>query len=89
MKDDNDEYPETHPLDDLGVPPMTFRIYEIEHSGDESHAVSELRRLGCEDVKVIHRDYEGEESIRVTCYLPDPTLWEFERRVARESDLCL
>lgn len=47
-----------------------FRVYEIEHHGDESAAISELSSAGCSEIKVIERDHEGEESIAVECLLP-------------------
>jgi hypothetical protein len=48
-----------------------FRVYEVEHQGDEQEAISELLRVGCVSVKVIERDYNGEESIAVECVVPE------------------
>lgn len=62
-----------------------FRIYEIEHQGDECEALSELSRIGCLDIEVISRDYircECEESIAVQCVVPPHVKLE-------EADLCL
>lgn len=51
-----------------------FRIYEVEHQGDEQAAVEDLRKAGCDEIKVVCRDYlecECEESIMVECLLPE------------------
>lgn len=47
-----------------------FAVYEIEHGGDESSALAALAAGGCKAVKVLRRDYEGEEAILVEAELP-------------------
>lgn len=47
-----------------------FPVYEIEHGGDEENAIEALGKAGCKDLKVLDRDYEGGESIVVSCVLP-------------------
>lgn len=47
-----------------------FRVYEIEHGGDESAALELLAKAGCKNIKVLGRDYEGAEAIGVECELP-------------------
>lgn len=49
----------------------TFRIYEVEHQGDEDGATSALYRAGCRNIRVLERDYEGEESILVSADIPE------------------
>jgi len=57
----------------------TFRVYEIEHSGDEQASIDELRAAGCTDIKVLSRDYSGSESMVVRCDLPpNKTLAQIE-----------
>jgi len=48
-----------------------FKLYEIEHHGDESNAISELHRVGFENVRVLDRDHENEESISVEAIVPE------------------
>lgn len=47
-----------------------FRIYEVEHSGDERASLEDLTRAGCSDIRVLARDYEHAEAIAVECTLP-------------------
>lgn len=47
-----------------------FRVYEIEHSGDEAASLADLRKAGFEKVSVLARDYEGSESIVVEATVP-------------------
>jgi hypothetical protein len=47
-----------------------FNIYKIGHSGDEQTALDELTRAGCTYIKVLARDHDGNEAIRVECELP-------------------
>lgn len=59
-----------------------FRIYEIEHQGDESHALSQLTKAGCTNIRVIGRDFDEDESILVECRVPDEVN-------LNDYDLCL
>lgn len=63
-----------------------FRLYEIEHQGDESQAVSDLQRAGCTDVRVIARDYDGEESIAVEAVIPEGMTMT---QLADAAEVCL
>jgi hypothetical protein len=65
---------------------VSFNIYEIEHSGDEDDAISQLRAAGATDIKVVGRDHEGEESMRVQCVLPDGVTWS---QFSERTELCL
>jgi len=65
---------------------MTIRIYEIEHGGDQSHAISELQRVGCTDIKVLACDYEGEESMVVQFTAPEGMT---KQQLEEETELCL
>lgn len=48
-----------------------FRVYEVEHQGDEAEALHDLRKAGCDNIEVLSRDFEGEESIAVAVDLPE------------------
>jgi hypothetical protein len=67
----------------------SFNIYEIEHQGDEGEVVRELRALGATDITVVSCDYDGEESIRVECTLPDGMTWPQFREQLERTELCL
>ena len=50
----------------------TFKCYEIETQGDIDAALSDLRKAGLYDIKVVGHN-EDEESLTVSCNVP-PTI---------------
>lgn len=63
-----------------------IHIYEVEHSGDELEALYELEDIGCKNIRVIDRDYEGGEQITVVA---DPPEGKNLMAFIIERDLCM
>lgn len=48
----------------------SLTLYEIEHEGDEQHALEALHKAGATNIRVRGRDYEGAEAIAVSFDIP-------------------
>lgn len=65
-----------------------LRIYEIEHQGDESHALEALHQAGATNITVESRD-EWEESMVVGFHLGQYTDKQAFRAQLEERGVCL